>query len=541
VRGYVTGDQFFGRGGELQQIADSIRQQEVVGVFGLRKTGKTSLLHELIRTRDSEIGPRGEQRLLVYQDLEYLPSLSEDPVPELIQDIAENLRRRLKKNGLRTQELAELPERATPTEFRRRLDLLLERLEGVASIVLILDEIEYLCPPNPGSDTSSEAFQRVRQLFGGLRKLVQERDNFGFLLAGLARTAIESPELFGAPNPLYSFARPLYLRPFTIEESGEMLNAVGRRVSLHWTPEAIAIAYEFSGGHALLLRELASHVLNDQRHARSNIAQIRAGDVHRVVPAWRQGVAGHVRDVLPHLRRYYGDDADLAVMLMDDPDSFGEYAAAYPDSTFRLQQLGIILNEEGIWRPSRLLEFSHSFESRPRVPTNEFDPALRPDADLAADEESETLEKKESLRSHSDAVPDEVIVDEVLGACLGFLNRQGGTVLVGITDDHRVVGIARDIKRCGSFDNLCLFLTSKIRDKIGTVGCDLVQISGPVVAQERILRLDVRAAPRPIFPIKAVGGNTGLFVRNNNTTQLLKDQQAIDYIDRHWKTKQTIV
>ena len=227
VRGYVTGDQFFGRAVELQQVADSVRQREVVGVFGLRKTGKTSLLNELKRSYDSERDSGERLQLFVYQDLEHLPSLSEDPVAELVQDLAENIRRRLKEEGLRTQELAELSSGASPSDFRRALDRLLEKTEAEATIVLLLDEIEYSCPPSPGNDTSGLGYQRVRQLFGGLRKLVQERDNFAFVLAGLSSSAIESPELYGVPNPLFSFARPLYLGPFSVSEADELLNVDG--------------------------------------------------------------------------------------------------------------------------------------------------------------------------------------------------------------------------------------------------------------------------------------------------------------------------
>lgn len=541
VRGFVTGDQFFGRSAELQQVADSVRQREVVGIFGLRKTGKTSLLRELKRSRDGEKDSEGRVRLFVYQDLEHLPSLSEDPIPELIQDLAENIRRQMKDAGTRTQELAEMPEDASPSTFRRSLDRLLERVTDQATVVLLLDEIEYLCPPNPGPDTSGEAFQRVRQLFGGLRKLVQERDNFAFALAGLANAAIESAELYGAPNPLFSFAKPLYLRAFTLAETAEMLNGVGKKVSLHWTPEAVALAHDLSGGHALLLRELASAVLNDQRHARVNIVQIRPGQVHNVISRWRLAVASHVRDVLPHLRRYYQEEADLSVMLMEDPDSFGDYAAVYRDNVYRLQQLGIIHPDtNGGWRPSKLLEFSYGFEARPRVkpatPSGQLAQYL-PVQELMSAEESETLERKESLRAHGGGVPDEVIVDQVLKGCLGFLNRRGGTVLIGVTDAGAVVGIEKDIRVCGSFDKLCRFLTDKVRTKIGNVGVDLIQLSRADVGAFELLRLDISAAPAPIFPVKAVDGKTGLYVRNNNTTQLLSDKDAVDYIARHWPSR----
>jgi len=367
ARGYVTGDQFFGRSVEIQQIIDSIRRREVVGVFGLRKTGKTSLLREVIQLQDGSLDASGRIQIFIYQDLEHLPSLPNgDPVPDLICDIAAIIRRRLKEAGLRTQEMADLPDDASPAVLRRALDALLEKIDDQASVILILDEIEYLCPPQLRVDTSGENFQRVRELFGVLRKLVQERRNFGLLLAGLANSVIEQAELYGSPNPFFSFARPLYLRPLTLDESETMLNTIGRRVSLHWTDKAVALTHETTGGHALLLRELASCVLNDQRNARSNIVQVQPGLVHRIIPTWQERVAGHVREVLPHLRRYYIEEAEIAEMLIEDPEAFVEYASVYPAAVYRLEELGIIIRSQGgTWRPSKLLEISHQLEDRP--------------------------------------------------------------------------------------------------------------------------------------------------------------------------------
>ena len=537
ARGYVTGDQFFGRAVELQQVADSVRHREVVGVFGLRKTGKTSLLNELKRSYDSERDVDERLQLFVYQDLEHLPSLSEDPVIELVQDLAENVRRRLKQEGLRTQELADLPAGASPSDFRRALDRLLEKIADQATLILLLDEIEYLCPPNAGPDTTGIGYQRVRQLFGGLRKLVQERDNFAFVLAGLSSSAIESAELYGAPNPLFSFARPLYLGPFSVREADELLNGIGRKVSLHWPEDAVVLAHDISGGHALLIRELASIVLQNQRHSRSNTVQIRPGVVHQAIPKWRAAVSSHVRDVLPHLRRYYTDEVDLAIMLMDDPGAFGDFARPYSDSVDRLVALGIVsANRDGTWKPTPLLQFSYEFEKRPdadRPASSGVNPQRSADELVAADE-SETLERKETLRAHGGSIPDEVIVDQVLKACLGFLNRRGGHVIVGVMDNGTVVGIDRDINMCGSKDKLIQFLTDKVRTKIGSSGIDLISVTTPRCGGATVMILDVLASPDPVFPVKPVDGKDGLFVRNNNTTNVLTGREALDYVGRRW-------
>ena len=63
----VHGDRFFGRKGVLAEIGDDVFGSRSVGIFGLRKVGKTSLLHEL-RSRSSASGD-----IVLYLDLLAVP------------------------------------------------------------------------------------------------------------------------------------------------------------------------------------------------------------------------------------------------------------------------------------------------------------------------------------------------------------------------------------------------------------------------------------------------------------------------------------
>ena len=46
---------------------------------------------------------------------------------------------------------------------------------------------------------------------------------------------------------------------------------------------------------------------------------------------------------------------------------------------------------------------------------------------------------------------------------------------------------------------------------------------------------EVLLAPEPVFPAKSVAGKDGLFVRNNNTTNVLVGKEALDFVGRRWK------
>ena len=248
ARGIVTGRNFFGRHQLIGSVMNDIGQQRVPGIFGLRKTGKTSLLHEIIRTSRKADQTSGRRRVFVYQDLEHLSGFHGDPVGELLSDLRMEIWKELKDAGFRTSEVAELSETASLTEFRSALHQLLGRLDEDQELILILDEIEHLCHPSAENTEGTPATEKVPQLFAVFRKLVQENTNFGLVLSGLASASVEAAQLYGRENPLFSLAVPYYLGPFNDEEGSGLLRQVGEQVGLRWDDDAVVLALAESGG-----------------------------------------------------------------------------------------------------------------------------------------------------------------------------------------------------------------------------------------------------------------------------------------------------
>lgn len=81
----VSGASFFGRRTLLQSMRDDVFNQRVTGVFGLRKSGKTSILMQLKEELQED------KVVTVLMDLEAFPSPPEDPTDDIVSD----LRRRL--------------------------------------------------------------------------------------------------------------------------------------------------------------------------------------------------------------------------------------------------------------------------------------------------------------------------------------------------------------------------------------------------------------------------------------------------------------
>ncbi|MET4622194.1 hypothetical protein ABIE18_003663 [Arthrobacter sp. 2762] len=344
----VRGDRFFGRRQLMQALRDDVRNQRVAGLFGLRKAGKTSVLTQLADDISTE------KRVVVLRDLESLPSPPVDPIPSLIKDLKFDLIEVLKSKNLNHRALSQLGESADISDFRRSMQSVLRKLEtsGV-SIVLLLDEIEYLTPSDR-IDISEGDMTSVSQFLGALRSLVQENQNFTFVLSGLTSAIVENGRLFGRPNPLFSWAKTHFLAPFDRQEADELATSVGGRMGIQIEPAALESFFEATGGHAFLYRSLASAVVQ-QLPVDVFQRRISRPDVLRTIDDWKRSVAGNINEMMNYVRRYYPIEAVMLELLIDEPHEFGSLANENPLELQHLLSLGLIEKDKNEYQAATVL------------------------------------------------------------------------------------------------------------------------------------------------------------------------------------------
>jgi hypothetical protein len=227
------------------------------------------------------------------------------------------------------------------SSFKTGFQAILRELDqSDVTVVLLLDEIEYLTPSDR-IDIIEGDLTSVAQLLGVLRSLVQENANFTFLLSGLTSAIIENGRLYGRPNPLFSWAKANFLSPFERHEADDLALSVGQKMGITIEKGALEALFEASGGHAFLYRHLASRVVSElpidvfQRN-------IRRSDVLRALPDWRLVVAGNMKEMLDHVKRYYPDEAYLLEVLRFEPESFDTIADDAPLALGHLINLGLV-------------------------------------------------------------------------------------------------------------------------------------------------------------------------------------------------------
>jgi len=151
--------------------------------------------------------------------------------------------------------------------------------------------------------------------------------------------------------------------------------------------------------------------------------------------------------------------------------------------------------------------------------------------------ESSRLEFKASAR-WSNAPDDKGKSEQVIvKSVAGFMNSEGGTLLIGVADDGIVIGLEADYATLskGNRDGYELFLTQLIADKISGPSPSLCKVSFDAVDGKDVCRVDVAASAKPVFacPWKSKE-KTDFWVRQGNKTEQFHGTELIDYKEEHW-------
>ena len=332
----VTGRDFFGRRDLLMDLTEQLRRGKVCGIFGLRKTGKTSLVTEL---GERFVISDPERRLFVLRDLEDLPTDYSKHIQALQLDLTTSLLPKLRSMGLRTHEFTQLTDSSSIGEFRRAMQATLghERSREI-QMVIALDEIESLV--GPGAQTSTDR-PHVPEFLGVLRSLVQENPNFNVVISGLTSTVLQSGILYGRENPLFAWAKPYYMPPLDREAADRLVEQLGQRMALRWTPEALSEVFALTDGHVFLQRTLCARVAAGLPRDLSH-RTVTDTIVRQTVRPWRRGVAEQIREMMLALQRFYPDAAEVLGLLSAGDITSDEADIAYPSETELLVRLGLI-------------------------------------------------------------------------------------------------------------------------------------------------------------------------------------------------------
>ena len=161
-------------------------------------------------------------------------------------------------------------------------------------------------------------------------------------------------------------------------------------------------------------------------------------------------------------------------------------------------------------------------------------------AQLLAVGESQTVEFKSTARwnlraSRSDKKMEHVIAKTVCG----FLNAEGGKLLIGVDDDANPIGLAADMQTLGpkgNRDGYELFLRQLLDSSLSVPTAGIVRIAFEAVDNADVCVVTVASSGKPVFARPHEGGADAaeFWVRTGNATKQLHGDDMMGYQANHW-------
>ena len=325
---------FYGRQGTLQFLYDKYRSGENAGLFGLRKTGKTSVLNAVMRWLEA----RQEPAVIIdCQD----SAVQLRTWNELLFHIVERLIRSHEVGGL----LSRLkPERYTPKEASLSFEDDLSEIShwlGDKRILVMFDEIESIT----FSLASEEHWRTGRDflLFWQSMRAIYQRNPglVSFLLTGVNPHIIESSQVTGVDNPVFRIVSPTYLEFFQHDEVDRMVRETGKYMGLRFEPEVVSGLMTDFGGHPFLVRQACSSI---HRRVREN----RPFVVDRffyasISPDIERELRDYVSQIVSVLHEHYPDEYELLeILAIGEVAEFSEWARTAPKMIQHLKGYGLV-------------------------------------------------------------------------------------------------------------------------------------------------------------------------------------------------------
>jgi type I restriction enzyme, R subunit len=162
--------------------------------------------------------------------------------------------------------------------------------------------------------------------------------------------------------------------------------------------------------------------------------------------------------------------------------------------------------------------------------------ALRTIAEIIANDEDTAVEFKSTARwDVRENKPNKAMEDAIVKTVAGFLNNDGGTLLVGVDDTGKVLGLDHDYARVRpqNGDGFVNWLTTHLVNALGHAAVTRTRARITVHDGREICRVDVAASTQPVWA-KISKADRVFYVRVNNSTRALPDDEVRAYISHRW-------
>lgn len=202
---------FFGRKQELGQLLDFVKRSENIGIFGLRKTGKTSTILKIKRLLEGE-----ERHALVFIDAQS-PGVRKRRWNELLRYLSDQF---LSLIGISS--VGDFDELDATEHFGESVQKFLSS-EKWSRLTIAFDEIEWL---TPGTARDPHWNDEYLDFWQAIRTVQTSTSNFCIVVAGVNPSLVEMSRVGDHQNPLFGIVTPIFLRGLHPDETAELVRKI---------------------------------------------------------------------------------------------------------------------------------------------------------------------------------------------------------------------------------------------------------------------------------------------------------------------------
>lgn len=323
---------FFGRNDLVYKIVNRHKANENSGLFGLRKTGKTSVIFGISRV----LSKLGDYSVLIdCQNPSFHKRRWNYGLYYIVQEIARQCKLTidLMDESFYTEENASLVFEGEVCKIYDTIDK--------KSMMLIFDEIENITFNISSSEHWARGYDFI-YFWQTLRSLFQKLNNvFSYLIVGTNPMCIETPTILGKDNPIFNQVPFEYIPGFDVNQTTEMIKKLGKIMGLKFDEIIYSKLTEDYGGHPFLMRHICS-VIN--RLCASERPTFIYKDLYKKAQEiFKIEYANYIEMLLIVLHDYYNDEYEmLKYLALGDMKTFYEFFNISPYYTTHLLGYSIV-------------------------------------------------------------------------------------------------------------------------------------------------------------------------------------------------------
>lgn len=323
---------FFGRSNLINEIVNRYQSGEHTSLFGLRKSGKTSIVYAI------------ERRLIANGDL-VLSVDCESPSIHLLRwnELLERLLKKyheLRGSKVKIDTTGRYDEKNAAESFESDM-LRIYKSKKQASTLFIFDEIERLTPATASSTHWKDSTDFI-YFWQTLRSFYQKHPYvFCYMLVGTNPSCIEASTLNNHENPIYASIPSQYVPPFSVEQVTQMVSRLGDYMGLRFDPLIFSKLTEDLGGHPFLIRQMCSLIHKRASHTRPK--KVDKALYQQAQVDFQIGAQEYLEMMVHVLRDWYPDEYEmLRFLAQGDLESFNEFSTDHANYTRHLVGYGLI-------------------------------------------------------------------------------------------------------------------------------------------------------------------------------------------------------